>query len=361
MTDFEYPAPAEPRRGSRWADSRHRHRVGRSRLRWRLVAGVFAGVLALVCGLVAATVFAAASKYDRQVKRIDAFPAVPHSTESPRTRIDGPLNILVLGSDRRVGEAGLGQRTDTIMMIHLQADQKHGYVISIPRDAYVHLPPGPGLNGGKNKINAAYSYGGVKMLVQTIEEFTGDKIDHVVIVDFNGLARMVDALGGVDVMIDKAVTDSETHFKFPKGLNHLRGGPALYYVRERHGLPEGDFDRIKRQHQFLSALLGKAASTGTLTNPLKLNAFLDAASKSISVDKGLPLVDFAFQMRGLRPADFTFVTIPTAGYDNIEGVGSVVVPDEVRDAELFTAISSDTLQSWAAANPKSVSNTSHGL
>ncbi len=312
---------------------------------------------------------AAANKYDSNVQRIQAFGSPsPGAKTRARATLDGAANFLVVGSDSRAKDpmdpkqfdvVG-AQRTDTIMLVHLQADHRHGYVISIPRDAYVYIPPGGNSQGGKLKINAAYAYGGIKLLVKTVEQFTGDQIDHVVVISFKGLENVVDALDGVDVTVDHSTYDPETHKRFAKGVNHLNGEQALFYVRQRHGLDGGDFDRIKRQHQFLAALLSKAGSTGTLTNPVKLNRFLSAASKSIAVDEGLQLTDLVFQFRSLRPSDFTFLTTPIAGDDKVPGVGDVLIVDHVRAAAMFTAMSQDTLAAWVAANPQFVSSQSHG-
>ena len=347
---------------------RTRHR--RPRRRRGVTAAVLATALVVAGATLAGTVFAAAQKYDSNVARIDAFTrGGTGQLTRPRPRVDGPLTFLVVGSDSRASNpndaaelaATGGQRTDTIMLIHLQRDQKHGYVVSIPRDTFVDIPPGPGWSGGKGKINAAFHYGGVPLLVHTIEDFTEAQVDHVVVIDFRGLERVVDALGGIDVTVTRSVRDSQTKAEFTKGLNHLDGKQALDYVRQRFGLPEGDFDRIKRQHQFLFALLDKAGSTGTLANPVKLDAFLDAASESITVDNELQIIDLAVQLRSLRPADFTFLTTPIAGYGRDPTWGSVLVPYAVKAAELFEALSSDTLAAWVSANPRYTSDPTRGF
>ena len=233
--------------------------------------------------------------------------------------------------------------------------------MSIPRDTFVDIPPGGSWNGGKGKINAAFQFGGIPLLVDTIEDFTEVRIDHVVVIDFKGLERVVDAVGGIDVTVTESVRDSQTKAEFTEGVNHLDGKHALDYVRQRYGLPEGDFDRIKRQHQFLFALLAKAGSTGTLANPVKLNAFLDAATKSITVDNGLGIVDLAFQLRSLRPANFTFLTTPIAGYDTDPTWGSILVPYRDKAAELFQALSGDALLTWVSANPVYASDPTRGF
>ncbi len=350
------------------SSARGRHRSPKRRRRLRIAAAIVAGVLTVVGAGFAGTVFAAAKKYDNNVSRIDAFNTTD-TKPRPRPRVDGPLTFLVVGSDSRAKnssdpaevKATGGQRTDTIMLVHLQSDQKHGYVVSIPRDTFVDIPKAPRWDGGKAKINASYEYGGVPLLVQTVEAFTGARIDHVVVIDFRGVERVVDALGGIDVTVTRSVRDSQTKARFTKGVNHLNGKQALDYVRQRYGLPEGDFDRIKRQHQFLFALLAKAGETGTLANPLKLNAFLDAASKSITVDDNLQMIDLAVQLRALRPADFTFMTTPIAGYDTDPTWGSILVPQVEKAAELFSAMTADTLAAWVLDNPVYASDPTGGF
>lgn len=349
--------------------ARHRPRrpVRRAR-RLQTVAAVVAAVLSVAGAAFVGTVLAAAHKYDNNVERIDAFNRGA-DTSRPTPRVDGALTFLVVGSDSRAASSSSaaerklagGQRTDTIMLVHLQRDQKHGYVVSIPRDSFVYVPPGPGWLGGRAKINAAYLYGGLPLLVQTVEEFTKARVDHVIVIDFGGIERVVDAVGGIDVTVTKTVRDSQTKARFTKGVNHLDGKKAVNYVRQRYGLPVGDLDRIKRQHQFLFALLNKAGSTGTLTNPVKLNAFLDAATESITVDEGLPIVDLAFQLRSLRPANFTFLTTPVAGYGRDPIWGATLILQRDKTAELFAALSADTLAAWVSANPRYASDPTSGF
>ncbi len=350
-----------------------RHRMSQQppqqqRRPWRLVAVVGVLLLTVIGGGLVGTVMAAAKKYDNNITRIQAVGSGPQHAKA-RPAVSGAANFLVIGSDSRSAapldprqfDAVGTQRTDTIMLVHLQADHRQGYVVSIPRDAYVYIPPGGHSTGGMLKINAAYALGGIQLLMSAVELLTGDRIDHVVVMSFQGLVNVVDALGGVDVTVDSQTHDPETHKTFKRGVNHLTGRQALFYVRQRHGLPGGDFDRIKRQHQFLAALLDKAGATGTLTNPLKLNHFLDAATKSISVDQDLRLTDLIMEFRNLRSSDFTFLTTPIAADETVPGVGAVLVVDHAKAADMFTAVSTDSLGEWAAANPAYVSSRSHGV
>jgi len=330
----------------------------RPRRRSRRILFVLAVVLAAVVAGGAGVLVAVAGKLNANITRQDAFAGLP---SRQRAVINGPLNILVVGSDSRntakpnfsgrPNSAQQDQRTDTILLMHIPADHKKAYLVSIPRDTFVTVPPYGSSPGGKAKINSAFSDGGVPLLVQTVQDFTGLTVDHVVVVDFSGFKNMVDALGGVDVRIDQATYDPETKQRFAAGVNHLDGTRALFFVRQRYGLPASDFDRMKRQQRFLYAMLAKATSTGTLTNPAKLRGFLDAATKSITVDQGLPVVDIAYEFKGLRPADLSFLTTPIAA-DGVDPTwGDILLADTAKATELFTAMRDDTMAAYVTANP----------
>jgi anionic cell wall polymer biosynthesis LytR-Cps2A-Psr (LCP) family protein len=189
--------------------------------------------------------------------------------------------------------------------------------------------------------------------VQTVEGFTGVRIDHVMLINFDGFRAVTDALGGVDMYVDQTITSIfPPHRKFVKGERHFTGAEALDYIRQREQFAQGDFTRVKHQQAFLKAIMEKASSTGTLTNPFKLNAFLNAMTKAVVVDKDFALVDFALQFRGLRSSDMTFLTNPSAGTAT-EGGQSVVLSDKTKASSLYDAVSKDTVAAWVAANKQS--------
>jgi anionic cell wall polymer biosynthesis LytR-Cps2A-Psr (LCP) family protein len=161
---------------------------------------------------------------------------------------------------------------------------------------------------------------------------------------------MTDAVGGVDVVVTRTTTDPEHHITFRAGVNHLDGNAALLYVRQRKALPHGDFDREKRQQQFIRALLKKATETGTLTNPAKLNALLTATSDAVVADKDLSVGKAVVQFRHLRTKDLTFITTPNLGAQTINGA-SVVPLDRPKALALFTAVNDDTVDQWLKTNP----------
>jgi LCP family protein required for cell wall assembly len=308
-------------------------------------------VLTIGVALLAVSGVGAAWAYERSVNnrvaRTDAFAGLPSDRPSPA--VSGAENILLLGSDSRDPSTTVASRTDTIILFHLDADHRHAYGISIPRDTWVHVPASAnGEGGGMAKINAAYGRGGTPLVVTTIEQFTGVRIDHVALVDFAGFRQVVDALGGVDMNIDKTITSIfKPHRIFRKGMRHLNGAEALDYVRQRYQFADGDFTRERHQQEFLKALLNKAVSTGTVTNPARLNAFLDAITKTVTVDRDFNLVGTAFALRNLRSGDITFLTSPSAG-TGWESGQSVVRADTATARSLYRAVGSDTVAQWLA-------------
>lgn len=313
----------------------------------RVILVCLAVLVVVVAGGGAGLFFERQSAYNNNIKRIPG--ALPTYANRPAAGAKGAENWLLIGSDTRTegrqpGQTNYGgQRSDTIMLVHLPKDRKGVYLVSIPRDSWVTIP-----GHGKSKINAAFSWGGSPLLIRTVETLTGVRIDHFAILNFEGMQTMTDALGGVDVRVSRTVTDPMHHQTWPAGVNHLDGERALWFVRQRYGLAGGDFDRIKRQQAFLKALANKAVSRGTFRNPLKLNAFLEALTKSVSVDDTVKmghLRALAFSARGMRAGDIAFMTAPTKGTGRV-GAQSVVFLDPVRDRALFWALRQDKVADY---------------
>lgn len=241
-----------------------------------------------------------------------------------------PLNILLLGSDTREGQGNnIGGDTpglsDTTILLHLSADRDRAYGVSIPRDSMVERPEcerkdGQGTDpGGLRMFNEAYAVGGPACTIKTVESITNIRINHFVVVDFNGFKNMVDALGGVPVCVPEEVNDNIGHIYLPAGSYEVKGQQALSYVRLRHGLSEnGDIGRMKRQQAFLAAMANKAISAGTLLNPVRLYNFLDAATKSLTTDPELAslgkLRGLAGQMKDIGLGKIQFLTVPWESY-----------------------------------------------
>jgi len=229
------------------------------------------------------------------------------------------------------------------MIARFSADRQHAQLISIPRDSWVDIP-----GHGRSKINASYSWGGPPLLIQTVEQLTDVRIDHYVAIDFEGIIQVTDDLGGVDVVV--AQTSSNGPYTFPAGMNHLDGDQARWYLGQRKGLPGGDFDRVKRQQQYLRAMFGKLFSSDTFTNPGKLDSAMLAVTSAVSIDDGLSngdLLSLAYSMRNVSPGNVDFFTAPVLG-TGMEGAASVVYLDQVTGERMWAYLRSDSLSQNAA-------------
>ena len=326
------------------------------------VLTVAAGALVLLAMSMTGLFLERQRAYDRNIQRIpDAFPAEPGrpapAPDPPARAVAPAENWLLVGSDRRADRGTTGhdasqplwrygaQRADTIMLVHVPADRRRVYLVSFPRDSWVAIQ-----GYGNAKINAALSFGGPPLLIATIENLTGVRINHFAILDFQGFKSMTDALGGVDVRVAQTVSDPASDVVWQAGTHQLDGQRALEFVRQRYNLPDGDFDRIKRQQAFLKALAGRVVDTDVLGNPLRLNAFLGAATRAVSVDETVTassLRSLAVQLRSLRPDDIVFMTIPVAGTGTEDGQ-SVVHLDRAGSRPLHRALRNGTIDEYVA-------------
>uniref|UniRef100_UPI003558CEDF LCP family protein n=1 Tax=Actinoplanes sp. RD1 TaxID=3064538 RepID=UPI003558CEDF len=297
-------------------------------------------------GALAATLYA--RDIGNDIQRVQAFDQVPEAERPAKEQAAGDaMNFLVLGSDTRDPESTGGSRSDTIILMHLPADRSGAQLVSIPRDTWTHIPKSAdGQHGNTTaKINAAYAWGGTPLMVRTVENFTGVRIDHVVMVDFAGFKDIVDALGGVEIDVETAFTSThslnkDSVRKFAAGPQTMDGATALDYARERYAFKDGDFARIRHQQQVIKAILNKAASGGTLSNPGKLNSFLRATADAVSVDETLNIFGMAGDLRHLRSDSLTFYTSPTTG-TGTRGDQSVVLPDKAKAKQFFAAVKRD--------------------
>ncbi|QOC93245.1 LCP family protein [Micromonospora craniellae] len=316
----------------------------RGKRRWRRIALISFLVVALLggAGTIAGALYLRSVESD--IDRLDAFVGVPQESR-PQVVAKDAMNIMILGSDSRDPDSSSGSRTDTIILAHLPADRSSAQLISIPRDTWVSVPRSAEGRGGRDaKINAAYAWGGVPLMVQTVEQFTKVRVDHVVMVDFAGFKEIIDALGGIEVNSEKQFTSIHPPFRtFQAGPQKMDGEAALDYSRQRKQFADGDFSRIRHQQQVIKAIMDKATSGGLLTNPARLNSFLQATSGSLSMDNDLSLVDMATENRNLRGRNLTFVTSPTKGTGRV-GSESVVFADDKRVDTFYAAVRRDSVQ-----------------
>jgi len=343
------PAPVVPPIGPRRRTGGQR--VARA-LSW------LALTMAVVVLVAAGGLYLAFNHYVGNIDKINVFNGL---VKRPAKAHNKAQNFLLVGSDSRDGSNGdgtqgsgatyvTGQRSDTVILAHLYGNSENVEMVSFPRDSWVEIPAWTNPKTHHvtpqhfNKLNSAFSEGGPTLLIETIEHLSNIRIDHFVQIDFTGFKKMVNKLGGVDVCLTKPAKDHFSGINLSAGNHHINGDVALAFVRQRHGLANGDIDRIARQQQFIGSLTHKVLSAGTLLNPLKLNGFLDVATSSLTVDKGLSGGDIkklALRMRRFNSGGVLFTTAPVADIGGRRNGQSVVLLDELKDQALFTALRND--------------------
>jgi LCP family protein required for cell wall assembly len=346
------PPHLDPRRRSRGGRRRGARRAGGSGRRTALRLAQVTGTLLSVGLLVlAGYVWLTYRSIDKGVHRL---PVAVNAPPSGKQDIDGTdQNILLVGNDDRsnmtdaevrklkVGRGSGSRATDTMMIVHVPADGSRATLISLPRDTYVTIP-----GHGKNKLNSAYLTGynetqgtddqkrggGADLLIRTITNLTGLTINHYVQVSLMGFYDISNAIGGVDVTLCHDVNDTVAYNRsigsdggsglvLSKGKHTIKGVQALEFVRQRHNLPNGDLDRVRRQQYFLTAAFRRVASVNLL---FKLSSLGDALKRNVYMDSGLKLTDLARQMEKLSANNIVGRTIPFERFENTE-VGSVEI------------------------------------
>jgi len=269
--------------------------------------------------------------------------------------LDGPLNILVVGSDTRDGQGeGFGEvdseLADVIMLLHISKDRKDAVVVSFPRDLLVSIPECPNPEGGnfsamaRQQINSSIGYGGVACTHLTVEEFTGLDIPFVAMIDFKGVIEMSNAVGGVEVVIDKPISDDWSGFYIDAGTHSLQGAQALGFLRTRHGVGDGsDLARISNQQLFLTSLFDKIRQDGTLNNPLRLYSLSSAAARNMKLSESMTdlatMVTLAGAMRDVDSSRLVFTQVPTRVLSGAEEGRLESLSEEAK--ALFELIATD--------------------
>lgn len=324
------------------------------RRRRRKLMMIAAAVLAvLVTGTVLAA-YVVTTSYLGSVRRIsDPFRSIPAAQRPlrPAGAAGHDVTFLVGGVDTRSPVPTTGTqaqsshrgRTDTLMLVHLIAGGRGAYVVSIPRDSWVPIP-----GYGYGKVNWAYYFGGPALAVRTVEQLTRVRIDHVAIIDWAGFRDVTNALGGVTVQIPVTSYDPANHVRWTAGTHHLDGAQALLYVRDRYGLPGGDFDRERRQQNFLRAVFVKVHQELSLTNPLQTASVLRALSRAVSVDGTLSdtsIVRLALSLHRLSTGNIVFATVPHLG-TGWAGSQSIVRLNWSLDRSFWHAFEYDSLPAF---------------
>ncbi len=403
-----YQAGYQPGYQTRRAEQ-PRQRASAGLIVGRIVTSLVAIALLAISGFAWATVGSTPHNASDATKQAGTVGVVPQTTTDAAgnvVKVAGTgMNILIVGSDARTDANGNplspaelkavstqldggGVSTDTIMIVHVPGNGEKATAISIPRDSWIpaSVTQAPGVVGPysdgtegpykPNKINSFYgtakayeqqylvskgvtdkaelerrsNEAGRTMLIKVLQQFTGIKIDHYAEVNLISFYLLSKAVGGVPVCLVKATKDRQSGADFPAGHFEVEGSSALSFVRQRHGLPGGDLDRIKRQQMFLASAANKILSVGTLTSPSKLSALIDAADRSVVLDSGFNLLSFAQQMIGLTSGKITFTTVPTHGdQPGVNTSALKVDPTEVR--ALFAKLMTDSAASSSSAAP----------
>lgn len=325
------------------------------RKRWGRVLSWVALTMSVVILGLAGVGYVLIQHYDGQIDRI---PGLGDRGPKPDAAPKNAQNVLLVGSDSREGANAKGtggrgfspgQRSDTIILAHLYGKSDKALFVSFPRDSYVEIPSYTDAAGRTHRshhgrINSAFSLGGPKLLIATVEKLTDIRVDHYIQVDFVGFKSMVDRLGGVDICLPKDVNDPKSQLVLSAGRHHVNGKTALAFARARKSFAGQDLDRIKHQQQLIGSLIHKVLSAGTLINPLKLNGFLNAATGSLQVDEDLSfnkLKDIALRARGFSSGGVLFTTAPIANPSARINGASVVELDEEAGADLFGSLRRD--------------------
>lgn len=329
----------------------------RKKRRRRILIAV--GALVALLTIAGGVAFAVVSNTFNEIRRVAITqdpdlerPPVLEAAPGEQT----PVNILLLGSDSREpmpsdasAESLRGFRSDAIMVAQISGDRKHVTVMSIMRDNWVAIQ-----GVGEAKINAAVSYGGLPLAVNTVENFIGARIDHVALIDFESFKGLTNAVGGVTVSNDIAYTaqNGGGGYSFKKGQIELDGDQALSFVRERYAFSDGDYQRARNQQAYLKGLTQRVLSSETLSSPEKLLQTFQALKPYLVLDDGLTLqttVDLGISMRDVRSDDIIFFTSPTVGTGVSADGQSIVIPDQEAMEKVRQAMQSGTLDAYGAS------------
>jgi polyisoprenyl-teichoic acid--peptidoglycan teichoic acid transferase len=319
--------------------------------RRRLLPKVLIGVSVLLVAVIGAGLLYAATidrSVTRNINRGVELPTDPSSVRPAKEAQEtGTLNYVLLGSDSRdPGNEGNG-RSDTMMLVHLNAKRTKAYIVSFPRDMYVNIP-----GYGKNKINAAFAFGGAPLAVRTLENLTGVRMDHVVLIDFEGFIRLTEDLHGVTVTNKTAFTSHG--FDYPKGKITIAGEEALWFVRERHQLPGGDIDRAENQRNVIKAIVQKGLSAKVISDPATFTTFIGNVAKHLTVDNELSDGEIRRTALSLRLSakDIELLQAPIFGFGTSRDGQSIDVVDTAKLAELSTALKKDKLSEYLKKYPQ---------
>ncbi|MEU6021649.1 LCP family protein [Micromonospora sp. NPDC047134] len=357
---------------------------------WARFCTIFGVVLMMLSGTSLVGAEALMARYEGAIGKADLFGDQAAGASERKSDIKGPLNILLVGIDPRNDRTA--PLADAIMVLHVPEELDRAYLFSMPRDLYVEIPayPRANFNGATSKLNDAMSFGsrvpdggkpdparGFELLATTVQNVTGIKrFDAGAIINFSGFQKIVDAMGGVTMNIEREVRSEHRepdgkHRKgnpngegyigpqavYPKGKQHLSGWQALDYVRQRYpknGVPDGDYGRQRHQQQFVKAMAAQAFSADVVTNPVKLDRVLRAAGESLIFSgRGHSVVDFGLALKDIRPGNIQMIKLPGGGvFGNRNNYLGEKFEPEVED--FFVALERGLLDPFLLEHPKLV-------
>ena len=272
-----------------------------------------------------------------RIDRVDATPeaTVPSSSGSTYLLVgnDGRGDLSPEEQARLGTGSDAGQRTDSIILVHVPSGDGPRALISIPRDSFLSIP-----GHGENKVNASFALGGPELLVETLEQRTGLRIDGYAEIGFAGFAGVVDSLGGVEICVPFPMDDPRANINLAEGCQVLDGPNALGYVRARYSDPRGDLGRAERQRQFLGAIMDRAATPQTVLIPWRWWGFTQAASDGMAIGDETSMVDMVqilLTMRGVSSGQTLSLEAPVANMNAQTSAGSAVLWDDAAADRLF--------------------------
>jgi len=299
---------------------------------------------------------------DASVSRTNAIPSAGNSDVNGSDHAGEAMNLLLVGMDSRkgltdeqkdlftTGDADGVLNTDSMMLVHVPGDGSGASFVSLPRDTYVPIP-----GYGKSRLNSAYARGyndaagsdeqkdaaGAQLLIQTVSQLSGLRIDHFAEVNLLGFINLSDIVGGVEVNLCQATSDSFSGADFPAGVQTISGTDALKFVRQRHNLPHYDLDRVVRQQVYIAGMLRNLLSSNTLLDLGKQQAIVKQVGSSVTFDQGLNVFDLATQMQNVQPGNITFQTIPGLVETRIDGADVLQPPSAQVLTSFFGSLTAD--------------------
>jgi LCP family protein required for cell wall assembly len=352
---------------------------------WARLTVIFGAVLMMTSGLAIVGSKAVIGQATGNIAQRNLLGDAGKTDAEGGNSLEGPIDMLLLGVDARQRWAADDVRSDTIIILHIPASHDQAYLISIPRDTEAQIPAfeKSGYKGGTDKINAAFQAGarngggwegGAQLMAKTIKKMTGISFDGAAIINFGGFKNVIDALGTVRICVSHEVPSHHmsmvdgkpmwnadakktgkpyTPVVHKKGCKEMEGWEALDYARQRYGLPNSDYDRQQNQQQLIKAMAKKATESGTLSNPIKLNALIKAAGKAFVLDTGgVPIDDFIYTMKGVTGNDL--VTLRTNGGTYATAASGRETLNQLS-MEMFQAVKDDKLAEFVVANPSVLS------